>query len=119
MTALKAMALVNRGRLSMYLYRAVLMAGVQPVSDEAFEAIVQLGTKGGWDPLLDLKGGRAGKEVKGKKETPHATPKVTREGEDRTSTDSSNKRKSNNDETTTDDSKARRSKRTRKQTTQT
>ncbi|WVQ70798.1 hypothetical protein IAR50_000320 [Cryptococcus sp. DSM 104548] len=38
--AIKAMALVNRGRLS-----------VQPVEDTAYEAIVKLGTQGGWDSL--------------------------------------------------------------------
>jgi hypothetical protein len=40
--AIKSMALLNRGRLS-----------VQPVSDKAFDAIKLLGDKGGWDELLD------------------------------------------------------------------
>ncbi|ORX40822.1 EVE domain-domain-containing protein [Kockovaella imperatae] len=43
--AIKGMALVNRGRLS-----------VQPVTDEAYEAVVKLGTKGGWESLLPAKG---------------------------------------------------------------
>jgi len=42
--ALKGMALVNRGRLS-----------VQPVEDKAFEAIVLLGDKGGWEGMQGLK----------------------------------------------------------------
>ncbi|KAK4701960.1 hypothetical protein P7C70_g4266, partial [Phenoliferia sp. Uapishka_3] len=39
--AIKRMALLNRGRLS-----------VQPVEDEVYEAVVQLGMKGGWEELL-------------------------------------------------------------------
>lgn len=34
---------------------AVLRVGVQPVSEEAYEAIVQLGTKGGWEDVLPQK----------------------------------------------------------------
>lgn len=33
-------------------YGVGLTTGVQPVTDEAYEAIVQLGQKGGWDDLL-------------------------------------------------------------------
>ncbi|WVN89788.1 uncharacterized protein L203_105018 [Cryptococcus depauperatus CBS 7841] len=43
--AIKAMALVNRGRLS-----------VQPVEGEAYDAIVKLGMQGGWDSLLGTRG---------------------------------------------------------------
>ncbi|WVQ86120.1 hypothetical protein IAT38_008288 [Cryptococcus sp. DSM 104549] len=39
--AIKTMQLVNRGRLS-----------VQPVEPDAYDAIVSLGTKGGWEQLL-------------------------------------------------------------------
>ncbi|KIR43540.1 hypothetical protein I307_03378 [Cryptococcus deuterogattii 99/473] len=41
--AIKNMPLVNRGRLS-----------VQPVDDAAYNAIVALGTKGGWDSLAGV-----------------------------------------------------------------
>ncbi|WWC65291.1 uncharacterized protein I303_107908 [Kwoniella dejecticola CBS 10117] len=43
--AIKSMQLVNRGRLS-----------VQPVENAAFDAIVKLGTQGGWEGLVDSKG---------------------------------------------------------------
>ncbi|WWC72709.1 uncharacterized protein I206_106673 [Kwoniella pini CBS 10737] len=43
--SLKSMQLVNRGRLS-----------VQPVEQIAFDTIIKLGTKGGWDGLIDIKG---------------------------------------------------------------
>ncbi|OWZ63677.1 hypothetical protein AYX15_04405 [Cryptococcus neoformans] len=43
--AIKNMPLVNRGRLS-----------VQPVDDAAYNAIVELGTKGGWDSLVGVRG---------------------------------------------------------------
>lgn len=41
--AIKNMSLVNRGRLS-----------VQPVDDAAYNAIVELGTKGGWDSFVSV-----------------------------------------------------------------
>ncbi|KAK1923178.1 EVE domain-containing protein [Papiliotrema laurentii] len=51
--ALKEMPLVNRGRLS-----------VQPVSEAAYEAVVKLGTKGGWDDLIPMaKGKKPSKSV--------------------------------------------------------
>ncbi|KAI5478122.1 hypothetical protein MNV49_005386 [Pseudohyphozyma bogoriensis] len=42
--SIKAMALLNRGRLS-----------VQPVEEDVYEAIVSLGTEGGWEELLEKK----------------------------------------------------------------
>lgn len=41
LASLKSMALLNRGRLS-----------VQPVTKDAYDAILLLGTKGGWDELM-------------------------------------------------------------------
>ncbi|WWD20834.1 hypothetical protein CI109_105311 [Kwoniella shandongensis] len=45
--AIKAMQLVNRGRLS-----------VQPVEQAAYDAVVLLGTQGGWEELLPKTGGK-------------------------------------------------------------
>jgi predicted RNA-binding protein with PUA-like domain len=62
--AVKEMQLVNRGRLSesrLLLPRVrakELMTGVQPVTEEAYEAVVQLGTQGGWEGLV-VKPGKA------------------------------------------------------------
>jgi len=70
--AVKEMQLVNRGRLSesrllLSMIRAgKLMVGVQPVTEEAYEAVVQLGTKGEWEGLV-VKPGKA-KTAKAKDE---------------------------------------------------
>jgi hypothetical protein len=61
--AVKEMQLVNRGRLSESLHlqriRAKgLIEGVQPVTEEAYEAVVQLGMEGGWEGLV-IKPGKA------------------------------------------------------------
>lgn len=53
LAAVKGMALVNRGRLS-----------VQPVSDEAYDAIVAMGEKGGMDELPGPKAKKVAKEGK-------------------------------------------------------
>jgi protein phosphatase-4 regulatory subunit 3 len=55
--AVRAMQLVNRGRLSKSLLLSSpglfrLIPGVQPVTDEAYEAVVKLGTQGGWEDLV-------------------------------------------------------------------
>jgi hypothetical protein len=55
--AVKEMQLVNRGRLSeslllLRIRAKELMIGVQPVMEEAYEAVVQLGTEGGWERLV-------------------------------------------------------------------
>ncbi|ORY28039.1 EVE domain-domain-containing protein [Naematelia encephala] len=79
--ALKGMALVNRGRLS-----------VQPVEQVAYDAIEMLGTKGGWDTLVS-KGKGNGKRkseavedgqddeelVQSKKQKPATQPKKATE----------------------------------------
>jgi hypothetical protein len=69
--AVKEMQLVNRGRLSesqllLRIRAKELMAGVQPVTQEAYEAVVQLGTQGGWEGLV-VKPGKA-KTAKAKDE---------------------------------------------------
>jgi hypothetical protein len=61
--AVKEMQLVNRGRLSeslllLRIRAKELMVGVQPVTEEAYEAVVQLGTQGGWEGLV-VKPGKA------------------------------------------------------------
>jgi predicted RNA-binding protein with PUA-like domain len=69
--AVKEMQLVNRGRLSeslllLRIRAKELMVGVQPVTQEAYEAVVQLGTQGGWEGLV-VKPGKA-KTAKAKDE---------------------------------------------------
>lgn len=60
--AIKNMPLVNRGRLSEWTchgWKKLILtpiAGVQPVDDAAYNAIVELGTKGGWDSLVGVSG---------------------------------------------------------------
>jgi hypothetical protein len=62
--AVKEMQLVNRGRLSESLLLLLrirgkeLIEGVQPVTEEAYEAVVQLGMEGGWEGLV-VKPGKA------------------------------------------------------------
>jgi hypothetical protein len=62
--AVKEMQLVNRGRLSesrlflLWIRAKGLIEGVQPVTEEAYEAVVQLGTQGGWEGLV-VKPGKA------------------------------------------------------------
>lgn len=48
----------------------VLRPGVQTVDDAAYEAIVQLGTKGGWDALAPQKGPKASQTKDAAKEEP-------------------------------------------------
>lgn len=54
------MSLVNRGRLSEWTWYGwkepflTPTAGVQPVDDAAYNAIVELGTKGGWDSFVSV-----------------------------------------------------------------
>lgn len=62
--AIAEMALLNRGRLS-----------VQPVTKEAFEAVVQLSRKGGWDGWVEkwnpkTAGSKSAAQAKAKKEAP-------------------------------------------------
>jgi hypothetical protein len=70
--AVKEMQLVNRGRLSesrlflLWIRAKGLIEGVQPVMEEAYEAVVQLGTQGGWEGLV-VKPGKA-KTAKAKDE---------------------------------------------------
>ena len=52
----------------------MLIAGVQPVTDEAYEAIVSLGTKGGWDGLLPSKGRKVNDVQEKKPETGKREP---------------------------------------------
>lgn len=47
--AIKKMQLINRGRLSR-CSSCRADAGVQPVDEAAYDAIIQLGEKGGWKP---------------------------------------------------------------------
>ena len=50
---IKNMNLLNRGRLS-----------VQPVEDVAWEAVELLGTKGGWEEMIEEKGAKKKRTVK-------------------------------------------------------
>jgi hypothetical protein len=75
--AIKAMQLVNRGRLSAAhdppRDRSVDDdVGVQPVEQEAYEAVVSLGTRGGWEDLIT--GGKAGGKAKAQAEEQVAQP---------------------------------------------
>jgi hypothetical protein len=74
--AITEMALVNRGRLSerkamhrmnMQLTWSSCLLGVQPVTREAYDAILLLGEKGGWDDLMP-----AGKKSTKRKSTVEA-----------------------------------------------
>lgn len=58
------MALLNRGRLS-----------VQPVEDEVFDAVVLLGTEGGWEELLAVKKKDVKRKVKDEDEDGEDKPK--------------------------------------------
>ena len=76
--AVKGMALVNRGRLSELrqihsenpstgclegeMTELIVEIGVQPVDEDAYEAVISLGRKGGWESLVP----GAKKAVKGK-----------------------------------------------------
>jgi len=77
--AVKEMQLVNRGRLSMsyfpFLAGGKLMKGVQPVTEEAYEAVVQLGTQGGWEGLVIKPGKAKAKAAKVKDEPTDETVK--------------------------------------------
>ena len=59
--AIKSMALVNRGRLSESTFPSQSVSqidhnlGVQPVTEDAYEAVVMLGTRGGWEDLVSKK----------------------------------------------------------------
>lgn len=61
--AIQGMALINRGRLS-WCCKDSLTAGVQPVEQEAFDAIAALGDRGGFDDGVKVKGKRTKAEAK-------------------------------------------------------
>jgi hypothetical protein len=78
--AVKEMQLVNRGRLSesrllLRIRAKELMVGVQPVTEEAYEAVVQLGMEGGWEGLVVKPGKAKAKAAKVKDEQKDETVK--------------------------------------------
>ncbi|KAJ9093569.1 hypothetical protein QFC19_008296 [Naganishia cerealis] len=71
--AIKEMALVNRGRLMTILTDIVPLTGVQPVTSEAYDAVLLLGKNGGWDVLMaPARKATTAEEVTKTKTNPHS-----------------------------------------------